>query len=668
MLLHSFPPTFPPPSLSFPLPLPPRLSHTSACLPSLRRRSANFRSFPSAARRHSPLAPPGQTIVVVSSRKDDNEASNIGDSAVGNVRRGKGPFKEGSLAAGENEGGAGGGGGDTGSIAKGAGETRAAAAAAVEAAAAAEAGEGTSGGDTLVGVQGKVSTEPEGDTGLSLPTTEPLSTGRTALPPLLNITGRIPGSRLITKRQVDAFRARWRCISESGRWETDETPRPLPWALPNYTFGGCDVVFTRRRKAHLAGELADAAALDRNMQDRWVVRGSLMYDWRVDEGRCGGGLREFESGRMCELVGDGGKNIAFIGDSLTGQMHTSFFNHMRMAQRNPSESNSNGDSSSSSSSTSRVEGRTAVEQRPYDQLCCGGVLQQNPTLGEWQVCEGAAFCSAGEEKRREQEEAGVAGVARKDGTAGSFIADFIRNDFLTVVDHPRWNLDTFAVELPFLGYMSGNRCDVMRPESEMEGGVNRSKKRNRRQMREKRNSKKGVRRVGADVRSGLGVADEAKPAANLTAQLSSAAALYKKYDILVMNRGAHYAGDDVFVPELRETILALRMHFPDALIVYRNTPPGHANCTQYWEPISKRQEPETLPYNWGDFVRQNEMAREIVEAAGAVYLDVDTMTALRADGHVGKNRRYKVDCLHYCLPGPIDLWTKMLYNVLLELL
>ncbi|CAI5500015.1 unnamed protein product [Closterium sp. Naga37s-1] len=528
-------------------------------------------------------APPGQTIVVVSSRKDDNEASNIGDSAVGSVRRGKGPFKEGSLAAGENEGGAGGGGGDTGSIAKGAGETRAAAAVAVEAAAAAEAGEGTSGGDTLVGVQGKVSTEPEGDTGLSLPTTEPLSTGRTALPPLLNITGRIPGSRLITKRQVDAFRARWRCISESGRWETDETPRPLPWALPNYTFGGCDVVFTRRRKAHLA------------------------------------------------------------------------------------ESNSNGDSSSNSS-TSRVEGRTAVEQRPYDQLCCGGVLQQNPTLGEWQVCEGAAFCSAGEEKRREQEEAGVAGVARKDGTAGSFIADFIRNDFLTVVDHPRWNLDTFAVELPFLGYMSGNRCDVMRLESEMEGGVNRSKKRNRRQMREKRNSKKGVRGVGADVGSGLGVADEAKPAANLTAQLSSAAALYKKYDILVMNRGAHYAGDDVFVPELRETILALRTHFPDALIVYRNTPPGHANCTQYWEPISKRQAPETLPYNWGDFVRQNEMAREIVEAAGAVYLDVDTMTALRADGHVGKNRRYKVDCLHYCLPGPIDLWTKMLYNVLLELL
>ncbi|CAI5961177.1 unnamed protein product [Closterium sp. NIES-64] len=570
-------------------------------------------------------APPGQTIVVVSSRKDDSEASNFGDSAVGSGIRGKGPFEDDALAAGESEGGVGGGGGDTGSIAKGAGETGAAADATVEAAAAAETGEGTSGGDTLVGVQGKVSAEPEGDTGDSFPTTESLSTGRTDLPPLLNITDRIPGSRLSTKRQVDAFRARWRCISESGRWEMDETPRPLPWALTNYTFGGCDVVFTRRRKTHLAGVLADAVALG------------------------------------------GGKNIAFIGDSLTGQMHTSFFNHMRMAQRNPSESNSNGDSSSTSS-TGRVEGRTAVEQRPYDQLCCGGVLQQNPTLGEWQVCEGAAFCSSGQEVRREQEEARVAGVAWKDGKAGSFIADFIRNDFLTVVDHPRWNLDTFAVELPFLGYMSGNRCDVMRPESEMDGTVNKSKKRNRRQMREKRNRKKGVRGVGADVGSGLGFVDEAKPAANLTANLPSAAALYKRYDILVMNRGAHYAGDDVFVPELRETILALRTRFPDALIIYRNTPPGHANCTQYWEPVSKRQAPETLPYNWGDFVRQNEMAREIVEAAGAVYLDVDTMTSLRADGHVGKNRRYKVDCLHYCLPGPIDLWTKMLYNVLLELL
>ncbi|GJP35596.1 hypothetical protein CLOM_g20094 [Closterium sp. NIES-68] len=636
-----------PVSPRFILSWPPRsasASHRDAASPAFTARSAEGFLGDNGGRSEvqTMVVGTGQTIVVVGSKRDNSEGSNIESDTLETVR---------ASDSGEN------------ATAEGDGTAAAAEAAGGKAETAEGGAEGA--------LQRKEDEEAERDTGASLPTAVPLSTAPTALPPLLNITDRIPGSRLITKRHVDAFRARWRCISESGRWEMDETPRPLPWALPNYTFGGCDVVFTRHRKTHLAGPDADAVALSPDAQGRWVVRGSLMYDWRVDEGRCGGGLREFESGRMCEVVGGGGKNIAFIGDSLTGQMHTSFFNHMRMVQRNLLGSNSNtnaNSSSSSSSSGSRVGESTAAEQRPYNQLCCGGVLQENPTLGEWQVCEGAAFCSAAQEEGEEQEQQpGEARAGGKAGGAGLFVADFIRNDFLTVVGHPRWNLDTFAVELPFLGYMTGNRCDVMRPESEMEGVVNKSKKRNRRQMREKR-GRKGKVHVGVVIASGQGGEDEAKSAAALKPVLSSPAALYKKYDIFVMNRGAHYAEDDVFIPELRETMLALRTHFPNALIIYRNTPPGHVNCTQYWEPIPRRQSPEELPYNWGDFKRQNEMAREIVEAAGAVYLDVDAMTSLRPDGHLGKNRRYKVDCLHYCLPGPIDLWTRMLYNVLLEVL
>ena len=46
-----------------------------------------------------------------------------------------------------------------------------------------------------------------------------------------------------------------------------------------------------------------------------------------------------------------------------------------------------------------------------------------------------------------------------------------------------------------------------------------------------------------------------------------------------------------------------------------------------------------------------------------VYMDVETPTSFRADGHhLLPDGTY--DCHHYCAPGPIDHWVSLLHNVL----
>lgn len=123
-------------------------------------------------------------------------------------------------------------------------------------------------------------------------------------------------------------------------------------------------------------------------------------------------------------------------------------------------------------------------------------------------------------------------------------------------------------------------------------------------------------------------------------------------DCIVINRGAHFTHTARYALELRSTCRLLRERYPDKLILFRNTPPGHANCTDHDRPLEQVQDPSSLPlkFNWKHFLEQNEVAKGIVAEFGILYLDVYSMTKLRADGHKGANKNF-VDCLHYCNPG-----------------
>lgn len=136
---------------------------------------------------------------------------------------------------------------------------------------------------------------------------------------------------------------------------------------------------------------------------------------------------------------------------------------------------------------------------------------------------------------------------------------------------------------------------------------------------------------------------------------------------VVLNRGAHYTPTAEFEEQLELTMLVLRKRYPDLLIMYRATAPGHDKCEGMEVPLESPQDGASLPYNWGEMHRQNLAAKRIVEKYGGVYIDIEPMTVLRGDGHRGhvrKLRGWVHDCLHYCNPGPVDEWNRLLQNAL----
>ena len=101
-------------------------------------------------------------------------------------------------------------------------------------------------------------------------------------------------------------------------------------------------------------------------------------------------------------------------------------------------------------------------------------------------------------------------------------------------------------------------------------------------------------------------------------------------------------------------------------------------------------------YNWTDVARLNDIAHDVLREAKVAVNQKDVLTSnllssagqlqtcLLVQGHdcaVGFGGFYELDaysssrlrpdahipgdCLHQCLPGPIDLWNRILFNILI---
>ncbi|KAI8885668.1 hypothetical protein K501DRAFT_179430 [Backusella circina FSU 941] len=141
--------------------------------------------------------------------------------------------------------------------------------------------------------------------------------------------------------------------------------------------------------------------------------------------------------------------------------------------------------------------------------------------------------------------------------------------------------------------------------------------------------------------------------------------LMRGYPILILNRAPVLESDDDFINGLVETMRTIRKANPKSLILYKSTSIGHPFCDDATEPLDKpltEAERQLLPFGWSELTRRNAMARAIVEGAGGVFIDLAALTDLRPDGHVGGQ-----DCLRYCIPGPLDSWAQIFYNVFLGL-
>jgi len=189
--------------------------------------------------------------------------------------------------------------------------------------------------------------------------------------------------------------------------------------------------------------------------------------------------------------------------------------------------------------------------------------------------------------------------------------------------------------------------------------------------------------------------------------------------ILVLNAGVHVVSEAEYARQLTAAFTWLRSTHPAVTVIWRSSVPGHAHCDEEWNqlPLTTWQynnlyhrdqmlhdsDPE---WGWKNVTRLNSIAREILISLdgavingssstvmarnstewmtaeevsrcvvnpdvsrcmmrfGGVYLmDVYPFDRLRPDAHRIKEN----DCLHQCLPGPVDTWNRVLYNFLLGL-
>ncbi|CAI5941543.1 unnamed protein product [Closterium sp. NIES-65] len=423
----------------------------------------------------------------------------------------------------------------------------------------------------------------------------------------------ILGSTLLKREAVRAFRSRLRCLTTRGRWRYDATPRVLPWALPTQWDGGrqCDEGHVAQGGGRVAFEEADGIAL----ADGIAVAGGIT----AGDGTTAGSKRRAEekSGTritQAQAAGNGDPGQWRVRESLKYRWNVS----------------------SKCGPWREFDSRELVRKLAGRRLLIVGDSLSGMLFAALRNSLFMGFNRTSSQKRqnlppncaptdslpafcrqwgREIATRAHHALCVEDTCADASVA-FVRSDALD----PSPNL-TLAwpklIGFPWLHVLNGTSS--------------------------------GGEQDGGNGGEGEGASTEKRVAA------------------IVLNRGAHYTEDEQLVSELYATLSAIRTVAPNVLLIYRNTPPGHAHCKRHSKPLRYRQDAAQLPYHWGDFGRQNELARRVVERYGGVYWDVDTATGLRPDGHV-MLKDGRADCLHYCLPGPADTWVRMLFNMLMDLL
>jgi hypothetical protein len=155
---------------------------------------------------------------------------------------------------------------------------------------------------------------------------------------------------------------------------------------------------------------------------------------------------------------------------------------------------------------------------------------------------------------------------------------------------------------------------------------------------------------------------------------SSSSRRRRQPPIVIGNTGAHYYGDNEgAVESVWDFFAYARLLAPTAALFYRTTPSGHPGCgpLRLAPPLPAPlplqaflEDAATVEYMWWRFA--NFTSRVVAGlGSGVVVVDVDLATALRADSHPYREDKFGVaggaagDCLHYCIPGPIDTWVEM---------
>lgn len=127
--------------------------------------------------------------------------------------------------------------------------------------------------------------------------------------------------------------------------------------------------------------------------------------------------------------------------------------------------------------------------------------------------------------------------------------------------------------------------------------------------------------------------------------------------VLVLNTGAHW-GDRFSVQGVANVLDHLAVHFPGT-VFFRSLYEGADGCGTYTQPTPAGA-PSTQ-YNWAMLPLYNDVWRSAIRLYRSqghrfYYLDVATPLRQRPDARSQPPQ----DCLHMCMPGPVDLFTQAL--------
>lgn len=149
------------------------------------------------------------------------------------------------------------------------------------------------------------------------------------------------------------------------------------------------------------------------------------------------------------------------------------------------------------------------------------------------------------------------------------------------------------------------------------------------------------------------------------ATMEEYAVLFKP-DILMMNVGAHLhdLGDLNFIWEgLIPAFASLRAKLPNIKLVWKTQAPGHVQCESHRGngPIEEFSpgDPALDKYQWNIHKEFDAISRNFSAAHGLALFDVSP-TYLRPDAHPAG------DCLHFCVPGPLNLGANILLQMLIN--
>lgn len=150
-------------------------------------------------------------------------------------------------------------------------------------------------------------------------------------------------------------------------------------------------------------------------------------------------------------------------------------------------------------------------------------------------------------------------------------------------------------------------------------------------------------------------------------------------DVIVLNRGFHYAPPETFTAEFDATLRGL-MRLPplppraggvaptgrrQRRVIVRSTHAPIPRCNPH-----SRISPVSLAhlvkngrreYHWDSLAGVNAIAECLAHAHGATFIDVYHQSSFRPDAAVKRD-----ECVHSCLPGPVDEWSRLIALLLVH--